>query len=402
MPLNKIIKLFGFFLWPVYFVSRFIKRDNNIFLFGSMGGKRFADNPKYLYLILSNYYKIENKKYIWISRNKEIVDMLKSRGFSSYYLYSIKSFYYLFKAKYYVFDISSNDIFFWFSGGSIKINLWHGIPLKKIAYDEYPFSRYKFINSVVYLFYKIFVPWRYEKISCLLATSDEIKNIFSSSFRIPKDKIIVSNYPRNVVMLNNIKGEEVGISIKDFYIIAKYKEKGYKIIIYLPTFRGNTGDDFDKYIRFRILNEFCVKNRIVFAIKEHPMCKINLDTSDLSNIMRLGKYNDIYPFLRISDALITDYSSVFFDYYLTQKPIIFFWYDLKEYLSKERDVYFDYNKVCVGYKVFNFEELLICLDQIFTSKLRHQKQVEKILEIFFAKKDDIKNMDEILEILNIR
>ena len=73
--------------------------------------------------------------------------------------------------------------------------------------------------------------------------------------------------------------------------------------------------------------------------------------------MVINKDADPYVFLKMADVLITDYSSIYFDYLLLDRPIIFFDYDLKEYLNDSRELYFDYDEFTPGEKVSNYHEL---------------------------------------------
>lgn len=123
------------FLLPVYALSFLIPKNKKIWLFGSSFGYRFAENPRYLYL-----YTCQNQgdkiQAIWITHNKQIVDFLKKEGYRVYYKYSIKGMWYELRASVYIFDNYSKDISFWLSGGSIKINLWHGSGNKKSNFDN--------------------------------------------------------------------------------------------------------------------------------------------------------------------------------------------------------------------------------------------------------------------------
>ncbi|MCX7641045.1 MAG: CDP-glycerol glycerophosphotransferase family protein [Elusimicrobiales bacterium] len=400
--IKKNLYLLRVFLWPVYFISGFINRDENIIVFGSYMGNRFADNPKYLFLYLNKYFK-EKKRYIWITRKKEISKKLKERGFESYSLYSLKGLYYALKAKYYVFDVKSNDICYWTSKGSVKINLWHGIPLKKIEHDMGVDSKYFGKSVFKKCVYKIFGPWIYESPDFVLTTSSTLLNIFSSAFNINFQNIIVSNYPRNIALFKELTGEDIGISNINFDKIKKIKNEGFKIVFYLPTFRDKTGDNFFEIIDFNLINDFCVENKIIFLIKPHPIANINICLSNFENIILLHKYEDIYPYLRLSDILVTDYSSVFFDYYLTEKPIIFFNYDLDEYLSKNRQMYFGYNETCIGWKAPNFSELISSIEDALKNPDKYKLEVEKLISQFFEKyeaPEDFKNILMAVKLIN--
>jgi CDP-glycerol glycerophosphotransferase len=79
------------------------------------------------------------------------------------------------------------------------------------------------------------------------------------------------------------------------------------------------------------------------------------------NILVVDSQTDPYPLLQLSDSLITDYSSIYFDFLLTKKPIIFFPYDYEEYLVESRELYFDYEKYTPGVKVKSMKDLEVAL-----------------------------------------
>ena len=195
VKVTKWLKYWGqLFLLPIYGISFLFPRDKELWLFGSSFGRRFADNPRYFY-----QYCVKNKVQlnihpIWISHDKEIVKYLRSRGFEAYVYYSLKGFYYAIIGKVYLYDNYSKDINFWQSGGAIKINMWHGIPLKKIQADN---KNDKFRHPK-----NLWEKWRNlprnlsdEKPSdYVLTTSENLKTIFSSAFRT--NNVITYGYPR--------------------------------------------------------------------------------------------------------------------------------------------------------------------------------------------------------------
>ena len=123
-------------LLPVYWLSFLFPRNKKIWLFGSTFGRRFADNPRYLYLYVSQHKEELGLRPIWISHNEDVVQMLNSKGYEAYMYHSLKGIWFALRGKVYLFDNYSKDINFLQSGGALKVNLWHGIPLKKIQHDN--------------------------------------------------------------------------------------------------------------------------------------------------------------------------------------------------------------------------------------------------------------------------
>ena len=156
------------------------------------------------------------------------------------------------------------------------------------------------------------------------------------------EKIIIeTGYPRNDILIN-YKPERIN-EIKYKYGIDPDK----KIILYAPTFRDNRHDgsgyvydthlDFDK-LRYELGQDYIILFRAhYFVANQFNFEKYNGFVYDMS---RLDDINELYL---ISDLLITDYSSVFFDYANLERPILFYMYDLEEYANEIRGFYFDLN-----------------------------------------------------------
>ena len=133
----------------------------------------------------------------------------------------------------------------------------------------------------------------------------------------------------------------------------------------MPTWR-DTGIDFFESGGFdlNILNDNLVIKNEVFFVKLHSYTNSNVIErfSGFSNIKIINaNVTDVYPFLLHSDCLITDYSSIYFDYLLLEKPIILFPFDITDYESKSRELVFAYDEIMIGDRVNTFSELLFAI-----------------------------------------
>ena len=106
-------------LLPVYWLSFLVPRDKKIWLFGSTFGRRFADNPRYLYLYVSQHRDELGIRPIWISHNEDVVKMLNAEGYEAYMYHSLKGIWFALRGKLYLYDNYSKDINFWQSGGAL-------------------------------------------------------------------------------------------------------------------------------------------------------------------------------------------------------------------------------------------------------------------------------------------
>lgn len=362
------------FLLPVYWLSFLMPRDKNIWVFGSTFGKRFADGPRYFYLYMSQFQK-KKVRPIWISRNKEIVGFLTSKGYEAYYAGSVKGIWYSLRGKVYLYDNYSKDINFWLSGNALKVNLWHGIPLKKIQADNL-FDRCR--NPLT-----VWDRWKYalrrisdEKPShYVLTTSDFLIPIFSSAFRTKR--VLTSGYPRNDVLISKkIKNIRTPIEEKYYSLITNRSYR--KMALYMPTFRDSEKQFFQK-IDLKEFKQFLEEQEILLCVKLHPKSKLKEEFKKIegTNMLVIDADTDPYVFLGISDMLITDYSSIYFDYLLLDKPIIFFNYDLEEYLKNSRELYFDYEEFTPGIKAADekqLKEVLSNIDKLYCGSEIQEKR----------------------------
>lgn len=370
---NCIKLLFRLFIHLIYYLSGFFPRSENVWVFGSGGGKRFGDNPKWFFYYCNwrkNNLDFTGSRFIWISRDKEVVQHIINMNYEAFYLYSIKGIYYCLRAKVYVFDNNPVDISYVLSRKAIKVNLWHGSPLKKIIWDALDNTLgknrsylKKDSSSLLKLFYRFLHPLYFYKIDLLTASSQYVKKCFCSAFYVAKDNVCITGYPRNDVFFdleyirNSLENE-----IQYKYILKLKEVNRYKkIIIYMPTFRDTKlkSDNLTVDDLF-LLDRFMISNNCLLICKYHFITKKkNKNKLGLKNIIFLDPEEDPYPILKISDILITDYSSVFFDYLLMDKPIIFYPYDFDTYVRNDRELYVDnYDDETPGPKAYNLNELM--------------------------------------------
>nr|WP_294492581.1 CDP-glycerol glycerophosphotransferase family protein [uncultured Anaerosporobacter sp.] len=368
------------FLIPIYLLIYLFPRNKKIWVFGSTFGKRFADNPKYFYLYLSSLKELDIRP-IWITRQRCIEEKVKEHGYEVYYCRSLRGIWYTIRAGCYIFDNYSKDISFWNSAGALKVNLWHGIPLKKIQMDnKFDLVRHPKNNlSKVYWSLRRFSD---EKPShYILTTSQKLKGNFSSAFMTKN--VLIANYPRNDLIkvqryVNIFSKEEQQLNV---IIQSKIY---YKIILYMPTFR-NTENKFFDVVNTNSLQQFLEQRNILLVVKLHPKSKLRDEFKSLHGkwIYNISADSDPYTFIEKVDLLITDYSSIYFDYLLTNRNIIFFDYDRKEYLSESREFYYDYDEYTPGPKVETMKSLFDAIDNEIADCNKWKLERERIRSLVF-------------------
>jgi len=396
----KYIKIFlRIFYWIVYFLSGFFPRDKSIWVFGSLNGKRFADNPKYLFLDLVFNEQGSDIKPIWITRDKKVLNYLKQQNLPVYFLYSFKGIYYCLRGKVWIYDHKSNDICYWLSNGVVKINLWHGIPLKRIEWDS-KILEYFNCGILMKILIYIFSPWNYEKPNFVLSPTSITDKIFTSAFRVNENNIVKVSYPRVKAILYP---EKFNFKTKKVMTLQKCKlYSNKKIILYTPTFRNLFEEKITQVLDFDILSDYLLRNNLIMLIKFHPNSKLNnvIKNSSFKNIYILDKFEDVYEYLFITDILITDYSSIFFDFLYLDRPIIFFPYDLETYIKRERELYFNFNEYTPGPKVFSMKELLNNIDLFIKNQEKNDEY--KLIRKNFIEKIKVRYNFNILNTLKIK
>ena len=371
----------------IVFVCSFsVPRNKKVWLYGNLNGS-FRDNAKYLFIYNSAFFP--EIKHIWISQSRDVVSTIHSIGLRSVYKYSIPSLFYGLIAKVYIYNHAPTDAMHGcMRGSALLFNLWHGVPFKKIEYDIMSGSEYrKFFNPKNFsekLESFLFEPKIFRNSDYVLATSNELVPVFSSAFRLPADKIFVGTYPRNEVLKLTserligyiIENEALGL-VKILDKIKSFRSS----VIYMPTFRDNNPDFMNVALPdLEKLNDECKGLDILFLIKAHPLTRFGSDLSKFSHIMCLDNNIDVYPLLPFTNALISDYSSIIFDYSLLDRQILFYAFDKEEYLSENRESYFEYEKVFSKEIISDFDSLLRNVALLYKIEFKEYPSLKKFVQ----------------------
>lgn len=353
----KIIKRIGDLI--LLALSFLFPRNKNIWCFGS----DFAGNTKYLSIYMKEIHS--SIRIIWILNGKD-VNRIKSLGFEAYDRWSLKGVWYCLIAGAYFYNSYPYNVNLYTIGRTKKVNLWHGVGLKKMdrQIKTGPLATFYqskgIINELRYLGFRL-------KPDIMLSTSPFQTRHFIEAIETTEDHFIESVYPRCELfqkkeseLLNYIKKYET----KDTYsFVEKLRTYSY-VYIYMPTFR-DSGDDFIKSsgFDFDLVNDSLFEHNRLLILKMHPDSKLEFH-KEYSNIVIVPKDIDIYPVLPFTNCLITDYSSIYFDYILMRdKHIILFIPDYDEYISKSRDLAHPYDKYTKGLIAKTFKELFVLFNK---------------------------------------
>ena len=354
----QVVKFIAYILCYLFYpLSFLVPRSKRILVFGSFRGA-FNDNSKYLYLYANNYL---SPQYIpiWVSTKRSTVKRIKQLGYEAYWVGSPKGFWYALRGKYWFVNSYTSDILFCLSGRAIVVNLWHGLPWKCIEYGIKKGTlakRYSRKDKREVFFH----PACFRTPDYVLSGGEFISNIFADSFLIGKDKCLQLGYPRNY-LLSRPK-EEVLDFIRRYespqtLALIERMQLYDTIYIYMPTWRDSQRNLFANGLDLNTLNTVMVEQNALAIMKPHPNT-VKPAHTDYSNLLFMDSTADVYTILPLTDVLITDYSSVMFDYPLmNNKSMILYQYDYDDYVA-EREFNFPLEGNIIGRKVTSFEELL--------------------------------------------
>lgn len=335
---------------------RLIPVDSKVVMFISFHGRGYSDNPKAIYEEMKNDPRFKDYTFIWAIKHHKKKN-IEIPGAKIIEYYSIPYFYYLSKAKYWIFNckmptyISKKD-------NQVYLQTWHGTPLKRLGHDikvdeNTTFYRSQMSADEMYKTYDADV----ERYNYMISPNSFCTKIFQSAFGIDKERLIETGYPRNDI-LSNVTEENV-LSIKKMLNIPLDK----KVLLYAPTWRDNQyvtkGYTFKLEADFHKWKEM-LGDEYVLLFKPHYLIinEYEQDSSLEGFLYSIDANVDISSLYIISDALVTDYSSVFFDYAILNRPIYFYMYDIENYKEELRGFYIDIYKDLPG-NIYEKEETML-------------------------------------------
>ena len=371
-------------------ISLFFKCSNgSIVIEAQLGHKKdyFAHNTKYLLLYLIS----QDSNVIFLCEDTKIRQLLIEQlgYFKIYSRKNIKHLWSIINSKHWLYDWGADNVSPFLSSGSNRINLWHGIPLKKIEFDM-DINPYK---KLVNWQWKIFNFFR-NKDNFYIVNSEYEKSCYETAFLAKPEQIKILGSPRLDVLLHDIPHSDLFME-EDFAAIKGFKEQGKKLFFYTPTFR-DTGNDISGWLKSEKLHNFLRENNAILVCKLHVADKNSLDFDLPKEFYKMNSDSDIYPVLKYSDALITDYSSIAYDYLLLDKPIIYHVPDLEEYQETCRGFYVPYSEFAVGEITKNEIEIINAIQNVVNG-VDNFKEQRKVLRDKMFKYQDGHNCERVVE-----
>ncbi|WP_426369346.1 CDP-glycerol glycerophosphotransferase family protein [Pseudocolwellia sp. HL-MZ7] len=331
-----------------YALGNIIPKDKSVWVFSAWFGQKYNDNPKAFFEYVNKHHK-QKIKVVWISKNIDVISEVRQLGYIAYHEKSLSGIWHQLRAsKVIICQSLHDDLFAPCIGKKTKvIQLWHGIPLKKIMFDA--FADKKEQKNIFGQFVDYLSPYNEHRNDLVISTSELTQATLAQAFRLDKVQVLTSGFPRNDVFFEHIE---------------KSKNVPFKCI-YMPTFRGGIASECDLFERygfdFKAIESQLIKHNIQLTLRMHPVNKPPVQIVEEiknSTVIKLDAGSDIYQSISQYDCLITDYSSIYFDFLLSNKPIIFAPFDLDEYKNRERSLYFEFEDVTLKPYCYSWNEIL--------------------------------------------
>lgn len=356
----------------LYCFSYLMPRKKNRWVFGSWFGNQISDNSLAMY----NYIKNNNPQLelIWLVRDPAKFSLdckIIKRN-------SIKGMFYVATAKVAFvnqgyFDLCSFNLL----AGAYKVQLWHGVPWKKICNDSVELPK-NFMEKLTQNLVRTLANY-----DLYIAPSDSYAAIAESAFNASANSILRVGQPRNQVLYDADFCEKS----RKVLLNACGMNGDYKIVVYMPTFRDKKTktESFLEPSLCQSVNQLAKDLNFVVIEKSHFQ-DISRGKESLRSNERifLCPNLDAQILLAGADILITDYSSCFFDFLICDRPIIHFAYDYEYYKNKDRGLYYDIEDVACGSVATNHDELLAAIkDNICNpdlEQMRRKKNRNKFIE----------------------
>ncbi len=351
--IKNLVKYFKF-LYIVYFyvgsgavrmLRLFVRRQERMILFVSFGGKKYDDSPKAIYEYMLRDKRFEKFRFVWAFESPERYDLPNAEIIPidtfAYYRYALR-------AAYWITNSGIERGLSFKRKSTFLLNTWHGTPIKRIGRDAFNARESYGILS------------RYKE-DVMLAQGKYEADIFSKAFGIDRNRYAITGLPRNDELVNRTR--ELQLAKRELLGIPEEKT----VILYAPTFREYERDSRHRItlappIHFERWQEVLGDNYLILFRAHYEVAKVLNILVDDPFVKDVSDYPRLNDLIIASDMLVSDYSSIFFDYSIQEKPMFCFAYDYEKYKGT-RGLYFDLAKEIPGGIIETENQLLQALEK---------------------------------------
>lgn len=373
---SAVIKLEGFWNrvrnlkdFCCYWKNTLVKKEKDLWVFSGFSKKNYMDNTKYLYeYALEHHPEI---RCVWITMNEAVYQKLTEEGKPVVMMQTKKCRKLVSRAAVGFTDhfrMSDYDARSGLNDRLKIVQLWHGVGLKSIgdlkntdvpgvefSDDILPDAEDTFLQRV----WKRIKYWRYayhrelfEKYFLLVCPGPERVAQIADPWNIPHKNCFYSGHPRNI------------------HLHAERAQHDMVCVLYAPTYRWNVHEER------QLVNQIVESGRMIqdcmetlngeLTIRLHPHTWRNYSSvldalAEEYDRIRIDHEKDIYTTLADYDILISDYSSIAYDFILLDRPAIFFNYDFEKFTKRECKLNYNYDEYSPGMKTSTWEETLAAI-----------------------------------------
>ncbi len=357
--------------------NKYTKVDPQTIVFESFGGQAYSDSPKAIYEYMVKAYPQYNYKWILRKPNSTYVpkpaEKIKRSSKKYYEAYS--------KAGFWVSN-ARTPLHLYKKENQTYIQTWHGTPLKRLGNDM---AEVKMPGTNTEKYKRNFRN-ETKRWDVLISPNAYSTEIFQSAFWMDSKDILEIGYPRNDVLVNKQNDQKYIEKIKRDLNIPNDK----KVILYAPTWRDDEYIQKGKYqfeLKINLPKMYEeIGDDYVILLRMHYLIANQIDIKGYEDFaIDVSNYNNVSNLYLISDCLVTDYSSVMFDYGILKRPQIFFAYDLEKYEGELRGFYLDYMKDLPGPITTKADDLIEQLKNIDYIKNEYEDNLNKFYDRFCSK-----------------
>ena len=335
-------------------LSRLSARRADHWLFGHQSNV-FAGNSKYLFLWISIH--CPQRRAVWITDNEETRRLITEAGFVAYPRWSPSGILATLRSKVFVYCHDISDINPALSGGAYLLNLGHGVGIKATQLGDKlsAVSRHQKYRS--WPLAKMIFPDFLTEPDALATTSPFMQQHFSSQCGIPAERCPQLGYPRlDGNWDKEVKEASTGIDRRQGF---QFNPEGFgEIYLYVPTYR-DSGRDFIAHAlpdMDRLSLALKVRNALLY-IKLHPYTEVGFQP-DYPNVILWPKGVEVSTYLGQVDGLITDYSSLLYDFlFVRDTGAVLYTFDYDTYVRQDRSLVHSFEENTAGLRVSTFDEL---------------------------------------------
>lgn len=328
---------------PLCLPALFWPRDARLWVFGAWHGRQYADNACHLYRHVRDHEPA--LRAVWLAHDAGVVRRVRREGGEAVLAYSLPGILLSLRAGRVLITHSAEDVNAHATLGAELVNLTHGTPLKRMGRDARS-RRIGWLTTCFDRCFKRLLPGK-RRASRVLVASEVGRERMMSAYGLAPSRVIALGYPR----WNAFR--EDAATLLAHHGIDVYSHAG--VLLYAPTVRmqGQGELDLGQGGELAALRPWLERNRLLLLVRGHAsLCLRGLDElvreSDCIREVPVAQFPDVNALLPAVDTLITDYSSVMYDYACLARPIVLMAPDLDTYLTRDVGIYGNYLKDAPG------------------------------------------------------